>query len=410
MSRSEISVTRKQHPVQYKATIASVILLSLMVALPQRSFGAQGQSQRIEASFKPIDIESVYVRRATWQDTLHASIEKLRTDYPTFSLGRCELNDRWFRNGPHDVPTGKREADVDFGVPLTGVDLGAKTDSGVRVWEYKGPVRVGEPYDLTLPASSSVFQCRQFKSQFAGLMDMYLGSEVPLIVWLNGEKIYEMDRGRTNLWKPRLLTLKIQKGRNEMMIRFDNETKPKTTRFYIAFNNITTSWNGFVERLQQKVAQDFTSPRDVFQQSADFDNRIWITPWSLGDVAASSRELAMRYANAFADRNLRGVLGGAAREAKDSSDIWAVRSAYYNFRWLRSLESQVDFAALRRAIADRVKTAGEKNCPEAKTYLSRIDRLEREITSLVDANIGTHDLLGVTSKEVMATKPMTDEG
>ena len=177
MSESKTSVTRRPHLSQYAATIASVVFVTIMIASPQRNVGAQDQPRRIEASFRPIDIESAYVRRATWQDTLRASIEKLRHDHPTFSLGRCELNDRWFRNGPHEVPAGKRAADVDFGIPLSNVDLGAKTDSGVRVWEYKGPVRAGEPYDLKLPVRSSVFQCRQFKSEFAGPMDMYLGSE-----------------------------------------------------------------------------------------------------------------------------------------------------------------------------------------------------------------------------------------
>ncbi len=414
MCRSQASVTRKQRPGQYKATIASAVVVSLMMALPQRSVEAQDQPQRIEASFKPIDLESAYLKGATWQDTLQASIEKLGDDNPTFALGRCELKEQWFRNGPHQVPTGKRAADIDFGIPLTNIDLGAKTDSGARIWEYKGSVRAGEPYDLKLPARSSVFQCRQFKSQFAGPMDMYLSSEVPLTMWHNGEKIFELAPGRTDLWKPRYLTLKIHKGRNEIMIRFDNEGESEAARFYIAFNNVTLSWNKRIEQLQEKVARDFTSPRDVFQQSADFDNRIWLAPLPFGDETASSRELAMRYANAFADRGLREVLGGAARDASDAADVRAVRSAYYNIRLLRSLETQVHFEALRRAIADRAQTAGEAKHPEAKyseakTYYARIDRLKREYSTLIDTKVGALNLSDLTAEDVRGTTPMTDQ-
>ena len=145
------------------------------LAVAREAPAQQDQTRRIEAPFKAIDLESCYVKRPTWQDTLQASIGKLRNSNPTFALGQCSLNEQWFRNGPHAVPQGKRSAEVDFKVALTGLDLGAKKPDGSRVWEYEGPVPAGQPYDLKLPARSSLFHCRQFEAEFAGPLDMVVG-------------------------------------------------------------------------------------------------------------------------------------------------------------------------------------------------------------------------------------------
>jgi len=366
----------------------------------------QDQARRVEASFKKVDLESAYVKRATWQETMQASLEKLRNDNPTFALGHCSLNDRWFRSGPHTVPTGKRPSDVDFGLPLTNVDLGAKKPDNARVWEYEGPLQEGRPEDLKLPARSSLFHCRQFESEFAGPMDMVLGSEVPLTVWHNGEKFHEIKAGETELWKPRLLTLKIRKGRNEIMIRFDNEGQAGTSRFYADFNNVTLSRERFVEQFQQKVARDFTSPRDRFQQNADFEKRIWFGAWSVGDEAKTATELARRYAYAVAEVKYRDVLVGAADEAKTAGDLLAVRSAYYNYRLIKSQEIRLNFAALRRAIADKGQSASKAVSPAAKAILPRVDLLEQAVNAISGNGAGPS---AFTKETVKATKPMTNE-
>jgi len=379
------------------------------LAVAREAPAQQDQTRRIEAPFKAIDLESCYVKRPTWQDTLQASIGKLRNSNPTFGLGQCSLNDHWFRNGPYVVPPGKRPAEADFKVALTGLDLGAKKPDGTRVWEYEGPVPDGQPVDLKLPARSSVFHCRQFDAEFAGPLDMYLGCEVPLTIWHNGEKIYEMKPAAPDLWKPKLLTLKVRKGRNEVMIRFDNEGTSQTTRFYVSFNNVTTQWSHLVEQLQQKVAKDFISPLDIYQQHVDFDARIWLNPWNAGDEQAASKELASRYARVIARPAYRDVLNGVANAATNAADVVAVRSACYNVKLFDSLGLRCDFTALRRAIADKMKPPGAMTPAAAKTSADRVDLLERAITSIMETCLGRRELSGLTAADVKASKPMACE-
>jgi formylglycine-generating enzyme required for sulfatase activity len=395
----------------HRTSLTPISLLTGMAILALAPWGRaqEDQTRRIEVSFKKVDIESAYVKCPTWQDTLRASIDKMRNEHPTFALGNCSLNEQWFRNGLHAVPPGKRATEVDFKVALTKLDLGAKKPDGSRVWEYEGPVAAGQPYDLKLPARSSLFQCRQFEADAAGPLDMVLGSDVPLTMWHNGEKIHEVKSGATELWNPKLLTLKVQKGRNEIMIRFDNEGTAPTTRFFISFNNITTQWNPLVEQLQKKVAKDFTSPLDVYQQRVDFDARIWLSPWNATDEQAASKELALRYARVIARPEYRDALVGAANAAKNAADVLAVRAACYNVKWFDSLGFRLDFEALRRAIADKQKNPAVMKPAVAKTFLDRVDQFERAITSIMEANLGCRKLAGFTIANAQATKPMTRE-
>ncbi len=246
--------------------------------VPGTSLHAAETLRRIEFAFEPVAVDSAYQRRATWQETLRATIKELREDQPSLALGRCKLDDKWFRSGPHEWPAGKEPSDVDFGIPLTRVDLRAKKPDGTRVWDFKGPVKAGQPYDLKLPARASVFQCRQFSADFAGSMDMVLSSEIPLTFWHNGEKLYELGPGETDLWNPTRLTLNIRKGRNELIIRFDNAGRSGATRFYVRFNNLASTWHRTMEQLQERVARDFRSPRDTFEQGVDFDAKVWVVP------------------------------------------------------------------------------------------------------------------------------------
>jgi formylglycine-generating enzyme required for sulfatase activity len=383
-------------------------LCAVLLVLGTSLFAADAP-RKIEFAFKPVDMDAAYQRRTTWQDTLRASIEKLRNDHPAFALGRCKLDDKWFRAGPYAWPVGKEPSDVDFGVPLARVDLRAKKPDGTRTWELKGPVKAGQPYDLKLPVRSSVFQCRQFNADFAGSMDMVLSSEVPLTLWHNGEKLYELAPGETDLWNPTRLTLNIRKGRNELITRFDNAGRSETTRFYVRFNNLASTWHRTVEHLQETVVRDFTSPREAFEQGVDFDAKIWLAPLPPGDASEGRRQLAGRYAKVFQNRQCRDILSVAAREVQDADDLWAVRSACYCMRLLSTLEDRVNFEALRRAIADRERAQSGTGRGNAAGFLERVGRIEQQWGTLLEGSLGVRAVSDFSPETVKSAKRMTDK-
>ncbi len=385
------------------------LVTGLCLALFGASLPAADPARRIEFAFKPVDIDSAYQKRATWQDTLRASIGELRKDHPSLALGRCKLDDKWFRSGPYEWPAGKEPPDVDFGIPLTRVDLRAKKPDGARIWGLKGPVKAGQPYDLKLPARASVFQCRQFNADFAGSVDMVLSSEVPLTLWHNGEKLYQLVPGETDLWKPTRLTLNIRKGRNELMMRFDNAGRMEMTRFYVQFNNLSSIWHRTVEQLRERVARDFSSPRDVFQQGVDLGAKVWLAPLPPGDAKTVSRELAVRYAKVFKNREYRDAFATVAREVQDADDLWAVRSACYCLRLLSRLEDRVNFEALRRAIADRGRTRGGEGRGNASGFPERVDELEQQWGTLLEGSLGIRKVSDFSPQTVRSAKRMTDE-
>jgi len=145
-----------------KGTLTTVLTLAIMLA-GSGIHGARGADapsphapRSIDVAFEPVDVDSAYQKRATWQETLRAAFETLRNDHPSLCLGRCQVNDKWFRAGPYAWPTGKGPSDVVFDIPLTGVDLVAKRPDGTRIWMFEGPVNAGQPYDLELPARSAL--------------------------------------------------------------------------------------------------------------------------------------------------------------------------------------------------------------------------------------------------------------
>ncbi|MHC4608578.1 MAG: TolB-like translocation protein, partial [Planctomycetota bacterium] len=385
-------------------------ILTLAAVAPSQAAPAKSNTRRVEASFPEVSIESCYVKKGTWQGTLRASIRKLVKDNPTFSLGRCTLNDRWFRSGPYEAPAGRKPADTDLGIPLTGVDLKAKGPDGKRLWEYKGPIRNDVPYDLELPERSSVLQCRQFRCDSAGPMDVYVSSEVPLVMWHNGKQICEIKSGQTDLWKPRSIRLQVHKGHNEIIMRFDNDGDSGSTRYFVKFNNITGLWQRLIERLQQEVARDFTSPRDVFQQRSDFNKRLWLKPWTIDDEAKGSAEFAMRYAKAVGDAGYRKVFENAARDARTHGDVRAIRAAYYQHRLSGTLEARANLKALRRAIADMENARAKSKRTDAKAYLARVAGLEKSFAALREDTLRIGTLPGVSVEDVKSAKPMTDDG
>ncbi|MHC4253308.1 MAG: hypothetical protein ACYS9X_29665, partial [Planctomycetota bacterium] len=377
-------------------------ILTLAAVAPSQAAPAKGKTRRVEASFPEVSVESCYVKKGTWQGTLRASIRKLVRENPTFSLGRCTLKDRWFRSGPYKAPAGRKLADADVGIPLTRVDLRAKGAGGKRVWEYKGPIRNDLPYDLQLPRQSSVYQCRQFSCDHAGPLDVYLSSEVPLTMWHNGKQVCKIKPNQTDLWKPRLISLQMHKGRNEIIVRFNNDVGSESTQYFVKFNNITGLWQKSVEHLQKKVAQDFASPRDVFQQRRDFGKRLWLRQWPMDDEAKASSEMAMRYAGVVVDAGYKKVFTAAARDARTNADVWAVRAAYYNLQLAGTLEARANFRALRRALLQMEDAV-------AKAHLGRADILEKRYGALKEGTLRIEELPDFTPEDIKSTRPMTDD-
>jgi formylglycine-generating enzyme required for sulfatase activity len=387
---------------------STVAILTLMILQSALAAPAAKQMKDVDASFREISIESLYVKKETWQDTLQTSIERMVRENPTFELGRCQLKDKWFRRGPFKPNPGRKPPDCDFGGPLTKIDLGAKDGAGNKLWEYTGPVSKNQPYDLKLPKHSSVFQCRQYNSDQAGSMQLYLSSSVALTMWQNGKRILELGSAQVDLYKPRLINLEVLKGRNETLIRFDNDANAASTHFFIKFNNITGLRQRLVEELQKKVAEDFTSSRDTFQQGVDSRNRIWFAPWVCDDEVTASRDLARRYAKAVADGEYRKVFEAAAKTAKTHDDVKAIRAACYNYHYSRALETQANFQALHRAIEDKSKDRQLAQSFDAKTFGERLARLEKAFAMATEDTLRLKKLPDLEAGDIMSTKPMSD--
>ncbi|MHC4201306.1 MAG: HzsA-related protein, partial [Planctomycetota bacterium] len=225
----------------------------------------------------------------------------------------------------------------------------------------------------------------------------------------NGKQICEIESDRTDLWKPRPIRLQVHKGRNEIVMRFDNDGDPGPTRYFVKFNNITGLWQRLIEGLQQKVARDFTSPRDVFEQTSDFGKRLWLKPWAIDDEAKGSAEFAMRYAKAVADPAYRKVFANAARDARTYGDVRAVRAAYYQHRLSGSLEARANLKALRRAIADMENARAKTKRSDAEAYLARVAGLEKAFAALREDTLRIGTRPGVSVEDVKSARPMTDD-
>jgi formylglycine-generating enzyme required for sulfatase activity len=399
-------------------TISFLAILTMATA-PLLQAAPKKSAPRVKAKFQPVKTDGAYVKLATWQDSLLASMKKVITDNPTVGLGRVQMSRSWLARGPLACPAGKNLADYDFGVPLRRPDLKKKGPDNKPIWTGAKKLQDGKLTDLELPKHSSIFLYRNITVANAGPMDAYVGCDAPLTLWHNGKKIVETKASQARAANPELVTLKLAAGkgaRNELLIRIDNTGEPQTHRFYTAFDDKSRILAEVQAEIVKKLRKDFDSPRDLFQQSKGFRTRsqkraVWTSVnWSIDDhqvhksLVGNYIKLMKRKGN---ERFIK-LLSQLARNADSRETVAIIRTVFYNYQLRAALQLRANFSALRRAAANAQKTWGPKTSLRVAKYRRRIDDLAREYGAVEKAALPLGEIENATLEHLRSLKPMTE--
>jgi formylglycine-generating enzyme required for sulfatase activity len=401
-------------------TVAFVAALTMATA-PLLQAAPKKAAPRVKAKFQPLKTDGAYVKLATWQDSLLASMKRVIADNPAAGLGRIQMSRSWLVRGPLACPAGKTFADFDFGVPLRQPDLRKKGPGNKPIWSGAPKVQDRKLTGLKLPKRSSIFLYRNITIANAGPLEAYVGCSTPLTLWLNGQKVVETKAGQIDATNPQLVTLKLTAGkgaRNELLIRIDNTGDPKTHRFYSAFDDKSRALAEVQAEMVKKVRRDFNSPMDIFQQNEEFKVRpqrrsVWTgVNWSTDD-SQIHRSLVGNYLKLMKRKGnerfikLLSQLGG---KACSSETVAVIRTAFYNYQLREALQLKANFPALRRAAANAQKTWDPKVLPRAAKYGGQIDDLAGEYGALEKTVLTLGDIENVTTENLRSLKPMTGAG
>jgi len=391
----------------------------MMATAPSLQAAPKKTPPRVNAKFKPLKTDGAYVKQATWQDTLLASMKKVIADNPTAGLGRVQMSRSWMVRGPLACPDGKTFAEYDFGVPLRRPDFKKKGADSKPIWTADKKLLDGRLSNLELPKRSSIFLYRSITVANAGPMEAYVGCDAPLTLWHNGKKILETKVGQVSAANPELLRLKLEAGkgvRNELLIRIDNSGAPQTHRFYAAFDSKSRLLPEVQAEIVKKIRADFNSPRDLFQQSDGFKIRsqrrgVWTgVNWSIDDsqvhksLVGNYIKLMRRKGN---ERFIK-TLSQFAHNADTRQTVTIIRTVFHNYQLRATLRRRANFPALRRAAANAQKLWGPKTLPLVVKYRRQLDDLAKEYDAAEKAALPLGDMENAALEHLRSLRPMTE--
>lgn len=408
-------------PTRSPGTFVTVSFMAVltMATAPLLQAAPKKAAPRVKAKFQPVKTDADYVKLATWQDSLLASMKRVITDNPTVGLGRVQMSRSWIVRGPLACPAGKTPADCDFGVPLRQPDIKKKGPDNKPIWSGALKLQDGKLADLELPERSSLFLYRNITVANAGPMEAYVGCDAPLTLWLNGKEVVATKAGQADATNPELVTLKLVAGkraRNELLIRIDNIGDPQTHRFYTAFDDKSRILAEIQAGIVKKIRRDFDSPRDLYQQNEAFTTRsknrgVWTgVNWSTDDSQVH-RSLVGNYLKLMkrkGNERFIKLLSQLARNADSRETVSILRTVFYNRQLRAALQRRANFPALRRAAANAQKTWGPETSPRVAKYRSQIDDLTNEYNAVEETAFPLGEIESATLEQLRSLRPMTE--
>jgi serine/threonine protein kinase len=210
--------------------VAVLLLFILLVALLVRSLAGKAEQTKANAGFvpAPAPILPRYTKKATREETILATLRD--SGYPS-------LEGKWYSIGPFDHKD-KKGFDTAF-PPESEIDLN-KTYTGKEnlplKWKEVPNFRPGEVRDLK-PLSEKyqewavIYLYHEIEAPQQASMEVSLGSDDTLTVWLNGKVLIANNVYRVAAPDQDFTTLHLQPGKNQLLAKICQGTGD--WKFYI---------------------------------------------------------------------------------------------------------------------------------------------------------------------------------
>jgi alpha-galactosidase len=253
-----------------------------------------------------------YVKKGTWDETMHASCAALQAYMARSTEGLGVHLGPWYAVGPFTSADPYNDA---FG-PETDSDLDRAFGAANLRWVKKEGWADGIVIALPTVDGSANYMTRDIAASRDTVVALYLGSDDGLRIWVNGEPVLERRVDRGCQANQETLLVRLREGTNLLLLKVNNGGGP--TAFYFSLFHLDPNelWN-LVER-------DFTTPDAREEMAWEREDGIWEGEWR------SDSQLARLYADAAKKR--AGILDLVTALPEKPSGLRAARNRYVEIR------------------------------------------------------------------------------
>jgi formylglycine-generating enzyme required for sulfatase activity len=305
-----------------------------------------------------------FVKCDTWPETMLATraAYSKRPQQGPLKLGK------WHATGPHPA---KHFHEALF--PEQGVELNAKDENGKPRWKEYAEWVDGQVHQLTDGGTSATYLYRVITAPESMSLDVGLGSDDGIAVWLNGKQVHANNVARGVSPNSDRATLVLQPGDNQLLLKIYNSGGGHG--FYFSAN---PEQSAALPELWKVMESQFPVQADWMKQHAEQDRHLnWF------DVTENTE-----IERAMIERALKN-LGRETWIFPDEYEQVAKADVPANDpRWLDLFEQicryrhrppelrAINTLALRLAIEDLMQTFGGRY-RRGRDYLKRLDAVEK---------------------------------
>jgi hypothetical protein len=208
-----------------------------------------------------------YVKKGTWDETMHASCAALQAYMARSTEGLGVHLGPWYAVGPFTSADPYNDA---FG-PETDSDLDRAFGAANLRWVKKEGWADGIVIALPTVDGSANYMTRDIAASRDTVVALYLGSDDGLRIWVNGEPVLERRVDRGCQANQETLLVRLREGTNLLLLKVNNGGGP--TAFYFSLFHLDPNelWN-LVER-------DFTTPDAREEMAWEREDGIWEGEW-----------------------------------------------------------------------------------------------------------------------------------
>ncbi|HPC18425.1 MAG TPA: SUMF1/EgtB/PvdO family nonheme iron enzyme [Candidatus Hydrogenedentes bacterium] len=346
------------------------------------------------------DIAHLYVRAATWPETMAATHRRVQ-DWRKAEMARLGIEaGPWHTTGP--IPA-KDLTDALF--PEAGVDLKAVRTDGKPAWSEQGTWRDGFLHSLPTQNSTTTYLYRILTARAPVEAALYIGNSDGMTIWLNGVQVHSQDVERGADSNQVRISASLAAGENQLLLKIFNKRDNCQFCFSIGKDVGPELWN--------RVRADFPVESSWMEQ--DFPRGRCGEWFNAAETLGLDTTLMNRASGKIGDGSSRPQRDFAMFDKKREKDVCGRLRAYALARRtaaaLNALD-RFDPAALNRMIDDLDRTFPDYPAQGFRDKVSQTAARIAEIRRLAAENpeAGIAQIAEVTSvqRAIALANPLLD--
>lgn len=191
--------------------------------------------------------------------------KKIRRELTERPSGRAEFG-AWSQVGVFSPPEGNANRSFDFVFPPEqGVNLNQEFEDGRLKWKAAQELADGKVHALS-DQLGATYLYRSIRSNGARTIDLSLGSDDGIKVWLNGKLVHKNNASRAAAADQDEARLELQDGSNELLVKITNTGGPAGFYFRPVRESVAGLSPEIVEILQRSPDKRTAEARLQLQQ------------------------------------------------------------------------------------------------------------------------------------------------